>query len=193
MFSKGYMSPIFHEIFGIILLILVIIHLILNKHYLKNLFKGSYNFARYIMLFVNIGFFISFFLSIIFGILSSQELLKFMNIGNIEIVNLHKIVSYICLIFTGIHMGINFDVMLKMIEKEVNNIIIYVIKIIIIGYGIYAFIKQDILSHILGKLSFSFYDGSILVNIIRYVGIILMISIIVNFIKRLRKRGKVNG
>jgi len=61
-FSRGYLEPIFHEIFGIGLLILLIIHLILNKNYIKNILKGKYNTKRYIMLIINLSFFITFFL-----------------------------------------------------------------------------------------------------------------------------------
>ena len=36
-FSRGYMKPIYHEIIGILLFILVIIHLILNRNYIKSI------------------------------------------------------------------------------------------------------------------------------------------------------------
>lgn len=96
-FSRMYMPTILHEIFGITLLLLVILHLILNKNYLKSIDKGKYNLKRTIMLITNILLIISFFLSILFGILSSQDLLKFMNIGNMNIISLHKTISYISL------------------------------------------------------------------------------------------------
>ena len=61
-FSRGYMKPIFHEIIGILLLVCIIIHLILNRNYIKNIFNGKYNLKRYIMLIVNSILFISLFL-----------------------------------------------------------------------------------------------------------------------------------
>ena len=112
-FSKGFMNPLFHEIFGILLIILVVIHLILNKNYIINISKGKYTISRSIMLIINAGFFISFILSIVFGILSSEELLKIFNIGSIKIINLHKIFAYVSLIFMGLHLGINFNTIFK--------------------------------------------------------------------------------
>ena len=103
-FSRGYMESIYHEIFGILLLILVIVHIVINRKYIKNIFNGKYNTLRYIILIVNLGFFLTFFLSVIFGILSSQDLLSFMNIHNINIISLHKILAYISLIFNYIRL-----------------------------------------------------------------------------------------
>ena len=138
-FSRMYMEPIYHEIIGIILLILFIIHLILNMQYIKNIQKGKYNLKRTIMLIVNILFMITFSLSLLFGILSSQNLLTFMNINNMNIIKLHKMFSYISLVIMGIHLGINFNAMFGKISKIIkNDIVLYIISIIIIGFGIYS-------------------------------------------------------
>ena len=96
-FSRMYLSPLIHEIIGILLIILVILHLILNKSYFKNIFKGKYNLKRIVMLVVNILFFITFILSITFGILSSTELLPQLNSSSLRIIYLHKIFAYISL------------------------------------------------------------------------------------------------
>ena len=58
-FSKAYMSPIWHELFGLLLVVLIIIHLILNKSYLKSINKGNYTIKRFIMLISNILFFLN--------------------------------------------------------------------------------------------------------------------------------------
>ncbi len=179
-FSKVYMKPIFHEIFGIILVILIITHLFLNRNYIKNIFKGKYNLSRIIMLIINIGFFITFILSLIFGLLSSQELLKFLNIKNLTIISLHKILAYISLIFLGLHLGINFNAMFNKIK--INKIIKIILGIVFIIYGIYSFIKLDILKHITGTYGFSIVEGNIFINILRYFSIVMMLSIIMNFI-----------
>ena len=38
-FSRMYMNPIIHEIFGIILIILFVIHLVFNRGYINNILK----------------------------------------------------------------------------------------------------------------------------------------------------------
>ncbi len=187
-FSRGYMKPIFHEIIGILLLVCIIIHLILNRNYIKNIFNGKYNLKRYIMLIVNSILFISLFLSMIFGILSSQELLKFMNISNMTIINLHKIFAYISLIFMAVHLGLNFNLMFGKIYNKINKYVMYIIELVIICYGIYSFLKLDILKHLLGIYGFSILEGNIAVNICRYFCIIIMITLIINFVWRKNER-----
>lgn len=189
-FSRMYMEPIYHEILGIILLILVIIHLILNIRYIKNIPKGKYNLKRIIMVVINILFMILFLLSLIFGILSSQDLFTFMNVNNMKIVSLHKTLAYISLIILGLHLGINFNAMFGKISKLIkNNIILYIISLIIIGFGIYSCIHLDIGKHITGKYGFSIVTDNLFINIIEYLSIIMMITIITNFIyKRLGEK-----
>lgn len=188
-FSRGYIKPIYHEIFGILLFILVIIHLVLNRNYIKNILKGKYNYSRYVMLIINLGFFLTFFLSIVFGMLSSQDLLKFMNIHSVSIVNLHKIFGYISLIFMGLHLGITFDAMFGKIK--LNKTLVYVIDLILLIYGVYSFIKLDIIKHVTGTYGFSITDGNIAINILRYLSIVMMLGIVVKnidkFVKSRRK------
>ena len=192
-FSRGYMKPLFHEIFGIALLILVNIHLILNRSYFKTLFKGKYNLKKPIIVIINAGFMITFVLSMIFGLLSSQDLLKFINIGNLKIIELHKILAYISLIFMGLHLGINFNAMFgKLNNKIKNKIIIYIIDLIIVIIGVYSFISLDILKHITGEFGFSISEGNIIINIIKYLSIVMMLAIIMNKIYGYKRKENKN-
>lgn len=191
-FSKAYMSPIWHELFGLLLVVLIIIHLILNKSYLKSINKGNYTIKRFIMLISNILFFLTFLLSVIFGILSSQELFKYFSIGTYGIQFLHKIFSYISLLLLGIHLGINFNSMFGKVRRKINNVVIlYVIDILIIFYGLYSLIKLEILKHVIGKYGFGLVDGNIVINIFRYFSVIMMFSIVINyFYKKYKGKNK---
>lgn len=191
-YSKMYMKPIFHEIIGIILVILFVIHLILNINYIKNTFKGKYKLSRTIMLIVNILFMISFLLTIIFGILSSQELLKQLNIGSINMVYLHKIISYISLVILGIHLGINSNLMFGKIARLIkSNIVLYIVSIITIVFGIYSWDHLNIWNHIIGKYGFSIVTDNLFINILEYLSIIMMITILINFIyKRIGEKNE---
>ena len=187
-FSKNYLSPLIHEIIGIILFILVIIHLILNKNYIKNVFKTKKDAFGVLMFIINISFFITFMLSIIFGILSSQSFLKICNIHNVNIINLHKILSYLSLIILGFHLGINFNMMFGKLTNKLNKYILYIIQLIIIIYGIYSFIKLDIIRHITGIYGFSIVNGNIFINLLDYLSIVLMITFLTNIICRRIKK-----
>lgn len=94
-YSKTYLPSEIHEIIGILLIVLVAIHLALNRNYLKTVNKGKYNSRRKALLIVNVCFFISFGMTCLFGILSSHYALPFLNIGNLTIISYHKILAYV--------------------------------------------------------------------------------------------------
>ena len=45
-YSKIYTGQLLHEVIGIILFVLFVLHNFLNKNFYKNIFKGKYNFLR---------------------------------------------------------------------------------------------------------------------------------------------------
>ena len=182
-FSRLFTGALLHELIGIALLILVIVHLILNKNYILNIRKAKYNVKSIIMLITNILLVISFLLTIVFGLLSSQETLTFLNVHNLTIVKLHKIFGNVSLIVIGIHLGINFNAIFGKVTKLIkNNIVNYILGIIIIMLGIYSSIKVDFIKHVIGEYGFGIKEGNIIINILEYLSIILMFTIIINYI-----------
>lgn len=181
-FSKVYIPPIWHEVIGIMLLVLVIIHLVLNRNYFKAIFKGRYDLKRILMLSINIAFACSFGLSSIFGILSSQELFTFMNIGSLKIIVWHKILAYISLLCLGLHLGINFNVLVGKFEKIINKKILLLSKLAVIIGGIYSFIVLDFWNHMTGRYGFSVGGGNIFSNIFEYFCLTIGMAIMTNLI-----------
>lgn len=104
-----------HEIVGIGLLFLIILHIKFNKNYFKAITKGKYNLKRTIDLIVNIGLLISLSITIISGILSSQK--SGLKIGNHKISHVHKSSSIISLIFLGLHLLTTRKKLLREIKK----------------------------------------------------------------------------
>lgn len=182
-YSRTQIPAEIHEITGICLIILVIIHLILNRKYLKAIPKGKYDFKRSLMLIVNLSFFVVFFLTVIFGALSSQYTLTIMNIGNMTTIYLHKILGYLSLILMAIHLGINLTKPLNKLEEKLGNKI-YILYIILIILGIYSAIQLDFWNHLIGKSGFSIVTNTLMINTLEYLSLILMITIIVNLIWR---------
>ena len=182
-FSKVFTGPFIHELIGIILFILVITHLILNRSYILNITKAKYNTKNTIMLIINILLMVSFILTSIFGFLISQEILTFLNIHKLKIIKIHKVFGYISLIIMGMHLGINFNAMFgKLTNKIKYPIINTCLGVGIVSFGIYSFIKVDFWKRMTGTYGFSIKSGTIYMNILEYLSIIMMVTIIVNFI-----------
>lgn len=106
-----------HEIVGIGLLFLIILHIKQNKRYFKAIRKGKYNLKRTLELIVNIGLLISLLLTIITGIFYSRKSLKGIKIGNHKISHIHKSSSIFSLIFLVLHLGVTRKKMLRELKK----------------------------------------------------------------------------
>ncbi len=72
-YSKIYTGQLLHEIFGIALLVLFIIHNVLNINFYKALFKGKYNIQRTITTITDLAFLLCMFFTIILGIPISDK------------------------------------------------------------------------------------------------------------------------
>ena len=106
-----------HEIVGIGLLVLICLHLRLNKRYFKAITKGKYNLKRTAELIVNIGLLLSLLITIISGIFSSQKSLKDIKIGNHKISHLHKSSSILGLVFLALHLGFTHKKLLRELKR----------------------------------------------------------------------------
>lgn len=182
-YSRVHLPPEMHEIIGIGLILLVTVHMILNRNYFKAIPRGKYSAKRMVELLSTIGFFAVFILTCIFGILSSQEILPFLNIKSLTAIYLHKILAYACIILLGIHLGINLKRMFKKLEKRIGKTI-YPVYLLIMVLGIYSEMQVDFLNHITGSYGFSTVTGNILINSLEYLSIILMTTVIVHLIEK---------
>lgn len=106
-----------HEIIGIGLVFLIILHIKFNKNYFKAIPKGKYTLKRTIDLIINIGLLISLSITIISGICSSRKSLKNMTIGRHKISHIHKSSSILSLIFLGLHLLTTRKKLLRELKK----------------------------------------------------------------------------
>lgn len=193
-YSKIYTGQLLHEIFGIALLGLFIIHNVLNINFYKTLFKGKYNIQRLITTITDLAFLMCMLFTIILGIPISEKIFNFLNLnGNMTIRKLHTIFGYWGLIILAIHLGLHFKMIFAKLknrskENTIMKILIFTIQIIIIIYGIKAMIDTNLGLYLIGESSFAI-PTSIVLSLINNLSIVLTISIIVyNFEKLLSKK-----
>ena len=193
-YSKIYTGQLLHEIFGIALLGLFIIHNVLNINFYKTLFKGKYNIQRLITTITDLAFLMCMLFTIILGIPISEKIFNFLNLnGNMTIRKLHTIFGYWGLMILAIHLGLHFKMIFAKLknrskENTIMKILIFTIQIIIIIYGIKAMIDTNLGLYLIGESSFAILT-SIVLSLINNLSIVLTISIIVyNFEKLLSKK-----
>lgn len=149
-----------HELLGIGLLFLFIIHKFFNwdwiKGVTKNLFSPKIKAKIKVMYAVDILLVLSVAFIIISGILISQELFPSLNADNISLwSNLHHFASYFSLVLISVHIGLHWEMIMfgfrKMLsitkESKVRKVILRVMSFAIAILGIKAFFKPEILNN----------------------------------------------
>ena len=198
-YSKIYTGQLLHEIIGIVLLVLFVIHNFLNINFYKNIFKGKYNFLRTFTTIINLSFLICMLFTIILGIPISNEVFNGLNLkSNITTRKLHTILGYWSLVILSIHLGLHYKVIFAKLNNRISKnqilkLVLYIIELLIVILGIKFMIDVNLVKHLTGQLLFGTFDGNMFLSILKNFVIVLSIGIIIyNFEKLIIKKRKEN-
>ena len=148
-----------HEWMGVLMVLLVIVHQILNRKWYTALFKGNYHAYRIFSTIINVLLLISFALTAISGMAMSNHAAPFLygiiSVNTARI--MHLAFSYWSFILMGLHIGLHINVMIIKMPKNVKAVL-GIIMILISGLGFYLFIKSGIINYITFKSHFVFLD-----------------------------------
>ncbi len=178
-----------HELTGILMFILFIIHHVFNKNYLINLNKGKKSCVRYYnnSLIILISF--CFIGSMISGIISSRHLFTFLNLKSNYVINrIHMLSAYWDYVFMSMHLGCHFQ-MFKLIlinKKVLAYKYLKIFHYVILIYGIYAFFKLDIINYLFLKNQFFILGDNehLIVYLFNYVAIMYLFAYLSMNIKK---------
>ena len=154
-------GSLIHEILGISLIILFLIHLWLNRWWIKTLFKGRYNLSRVIMTLANIFLildvilltFSGLIMSRIFELPFSEGLMSFARTAHIS-------ASFWGYVIMSFHIGLNWHIFSAMMFKrwKPGGIVPHVVAFGIMVYGGYAFVRRNIWDYMMLNSQFVFFD-----------------------------------
>lgn len=168
-----------HEILGISVIVLFIIHQILNRNFYKSLFKGKYSKLRIAFLIIDILLLIMMIIMIFSSLMVSEHLFRGLHFGSNYLGRvLHIISAYSIYMLIGLHLGLHYNTLIKL--KKENKIILNVLLILLaLVFGINGFIKKEFIQKITLQSFFPLYseDNAIMI-IIDYVGILIMFVVI---------------
>ncbi len=188
-----------HEILGVITFIFFILHHIVNIKWYKAIFKGKYTFYRVFQIIINTLLFISMIGIIVSSIMISSNVFSFLNIKTTMFGrNLHMISTSWGFVLMGIHLGLHLNIILLKLTKKMKNSIFeyvyYLIIIILILFGLYAFIDTELWKDMFLVNQFKFFDYNQNAYLF-YLGefaIICFISLSTYFILKIKKKEKRN-
>lgn len=168
-----------HEILGVSVFILFIIHQILNINFYKNIFKGKYNKLRVAFIIINILLLVMMIIMIISSLMVSQYLFRKLDIGSVSLGRmLHVLAGYSIYMLIGLHLGLHYNSLIKL--KKENKIILNVFLILFaVIFGINGFIRKEFIQKITLQSLYPLYsDDSAIMFFIDYIGIFIMFMMI---------------
>lgn len=174
-----------HQICGISLIVLWVVHIMLNRRWYGALFKGKYQPYRIMQLVVNCGVLISALFLMISGLLMAWFIPADWVGGALSFARTtHLLASHWYYIFMAFHIGLHASMIATKIK--IRGIVPRLICILISLYGIYAFITRGLWKYMFGLQQFFFFDferGYVLFAI-DYISIIVLFATISYYLQK---------
>ena len=159
-----------HEWLGAAELVLFIAHHVLNARWLKNIGHGKYTPFRLLQTVLALLVLLTMLGSMVSGIMMSRYAFAFLDIhGGMSLARtIHMVCAYWGFIFLSAHLGLHWSMMLGMAKKAagikghsaVRTAVLRVLALLLAGFGVYAFWKNQIADYLFLKSQFVFFDFS---------------------------------
>lgn len=156
-----------HEWLGAGMFVLWIIHHILNRNWYTHLFKGRYTPVRMMQILANSAVLFSMLGLMVSGVILSREVFVFLPIsGGVAFArSLHVVSAFWGFVLMAFHLGLYWNMIPGMVKNTVGTVpplpvrfLLRTAAVFIAGYGVYAFVKNQILSYLFLTTQFVFFD-----------------------------------
>ena len=149
-----------HIRIGIVLFILFALHIFINRHWFKTLFKGKYTPRRIVMTAVNIVLIPLAVILMVTGILEARWDNSFLQFeGDVTLRELHTTTAYWFWTLIGVHLGLHWGMFTQFISK--NKFIIIVMRILaclFAVFGVWSFFDRDMFAKLFLGFSFDYWS-----------------------------------
>ena len=184
-----------HEIIGVAMFCLFILHHILNIGWIKTLFKGKYDLRRSVNTAVNSLVFLCMIGLMYSGIVVSKHIFTFLNFGGTMIARtVHMLCAYWGLVLMSLHLGMHISRMAARMKLKSKALIwtIRMIFILIGAVGIYEFISLRFADLLFGRVKFVFIDtsASAVLTALQYMTVMVLFAYVGYVLQMLLKKKK---
>ena len=177
-----------HQIMGMALLALWVVHVILNHRWFGSLLKGKYQSYRILQTIVNLGVFISALLLMTSGLLMAWFIPAEWVGGALGFARItHLLASHWYYFFMAFHIGLHAAMIAN--KMKIHGIIPRLTCILISMYGAYAFITRSLWKYMFGLQKFFFFDfekGYVLF-VLDYISIIVLFATVAHYLGKMQK------
>ena len=176
-----------HEIIGVAMFALFILHHILNFGWIKSLFKGKYLPKRIVGTIINAAVLICMLGLMYSSIVISKHIFTFLNLGGAMTARtVHLLCAYWGLVLMSVHLGMHISQMAARMKLK-NKALIWTLRIIfgVVGaVGMYEFIQLKFTDYLFGRVKFVFIDisASAVLTILQYLTVMVLFAYIGYFL-----------
>ena len=213
-------AEIVHEILGVALFVLWMVHIALNRRWYSAIFRGKYNPYRVMQTVINCCILICTIFLMISGIILSNQLFTFLGIekglGFARIA--HLLASHWYYLFMSLHIGLHVGVITNKMRHpapinchpelvsgsstnempkqlrhdKLRKIIPRIILALVCAYGLYAFITRGVWKYLILRQQFFFFDleRGYVLFVLDYISIIILFSTILHLIASRLKKNR---
>lgn len=177
----NYLFPadIIHEILGVALFVLWMVHITLNRRWYGAIFKGKYNPYRIMQTVINCCILICTIILMISGIILSNHLFTFLNIqGGLGFARIaHLLSSHWYYLFMSLHIGLHMGRLFQNVAAKILPRIFIALTCL---YGLYAFIARGVWKYLILKQQFFFFDleRGYIFFAMDYISIIILFAVV---------------
>jgi Domain of unknown function (DUF4405) len=141
-----------HELIGVILFVLFIVHNILNRRWYKTIIKGKYNAQRILKIAVNVLFLVSMVVVMISSVPISRDIFPYFPIDNDMIVRqIHVLTAYWGFTSMAVHIGLSWVTIINAVRNmtgitgmsRIRTIVLRVLAVLIVVYGVQTSFERD--------------------------------------------------
>lgn len=134
-----------HEVVGVVVLLLFIVHNFLNRRWYKSIFKGKHNLRRILQIGINLIFLVTMIVMMISALLISNELFPFIPINNDMILRqIHVQTAYWGFIIMAVHIGLSWEIIINSVRRmtritgtsRIRTIALRILAVLIVAYGV---------------------------------------------------------
>lgn len=181
--SYSIAGEVVHEVLGISMLILFVIHHILSVNFTKALFRGKKSADKILKIIVDILLTLIMLVMLVSAVPLSKHLFSFLQIDLFSSISrtAHMLAGYWGFVLMSIHIGFHLPNMLAKPSKDKRKrIIIRISLLIIFALGMYFFISEGIYKYLLLINRFVYFDSSagLIIFVIKYLFIMGMLAVL---------------
>ena len=175
--GNGLFNGFVHEILGVVLFVLWIVHIVWNRAWIKGFLKGKYNALRIVRTIINTCVIVCVLFLMISGVMLSNHVFAWLGVesGASFARNAHMLASHWYLVFVSLHIGLHLSLFIR--GRVATGI-----AAALGAYGIYAFVARGLWKYLTLQQPFFFLDleRGYLLFALDYIAIMAMFAVVMH-------------